>query len=67
MDFKDRPCFKSTQKNYLAKDCREKITAVGDERRVGALHAGDTLRRLSALNDSFSAPKKTILKGFISI
>ena len=59
VDFKDRPCFKCGKKNHLAKDCKEKLAGVNEERRIGSLHAGAPLRSLSALNDGFSTPKKT--------
>ena len=76
VDFKDRPCWKCAKKNHVAKDCKEKIAVVGEgaEKRAGSLHTGDALRRLSALNDGFSAPhrparpmqQKATLDDFIS-
>ena len=60
MDFKDRPCWKCGKKNHLAKDCKEKLAGVNEEKRIGSLHSGAPLRSLSALNDGFSTPKKTI-------
>ena len=60
VDFKDRPCWKCGKKNHLAKDCKEKLAGVNEERRIGSLHSGAPLRSLSALNDGFSTPKKTI-------
>ena len=44
----------------MAKDCKEKLAGVNEEKRSGTLHGGAPLRSLSALNDGFSTPKKTI-------